>query len=76
MNPEEIGKMLAARFGSMGRLIPAGTGLEYYRGFKLLTEAEPQPPEVVVTTSPEEAIIPPAPSAAVELADDDEARTQ
>ena len=60
----------------MGRLIPAGTGLEYYRGFKLLTEAEPQPPEVVVTASPEEAIIPPAPSAAVELADDDEARTQ
>ena len=25
----------------MGRLIPAGTGLEFYRNFKLLTEAEP-----------------------------------
>ena len=44
----------------MGRLIPAGTGLEYYRGFKLLTEAEPQPPEVTVTPSAEEAVIPPA----------------
>ena len=30
----------------MGRLIPAGTGLEFYRNFKLLTEAEPPQPEV------------------------------
>ena len=29
----------------MGRLIPAGTGLEFYRNFKLLSEAAPPRPE-------------------------------
>jgi DNA-directed RNA polymerase subunit beta' len=59
----------------MGRLIPAGTGLEFYRNFKLLTEAEPPAPEV---TTPVEAAIPTAAAGAVgaELADEDEARTQ
>jgi DNA-directed RNA polymerase subunit beta' len=59
----------------MGRLIPAGTGLEFYRNFKLLTEAEPPQPEV---TTPAEVAIPatPAPAAGAELADEDEARTQ
>ena len=28
----------------MGRLIPAGTGMEYYRNVKLATEAEPELP--------------------------------
>ncbi len=42
----------------MGRLIPAGTGLEFYRNFKLLTEAEPPAPEV---TTPVEAAIPALP---------------
>ena len=59
----------------MGRLIPAGTGLEFYRNFKLLTEAEPPQPEV--TTLAEVAITAtPAPAAGAELADEDEARTQ
>ncbi|MBI3406495.1 MAG: DNA-directed RNA polymerase subunit beta', partial [Acidobacteria bacterium] len=31
----------------MGRLIPAGTGLEHYRNIKLLTEVPPQEPEPV-----------------------------
>ena len=59
----------------MGRLIPAGTGLEFYRNFKLLTEAEPPQPEI---TTPVEIAIPTTPAAAVggELADEDEARTQ
>ena len=59
----------------MGRLIPAGTGLEFYRNFKLLTEAEPPAPEV---TTPVEAAIPASAATAVgaELADEDEARTQ
>jgi DNA-directed RNA polymerase subunit beta' len=40
----------------MGRLIPAGTGLEFYRKVNLLTEVpepEPEPEEVPLT--PEEA---------------------
>jgi DNA-directed RNA polymerase subunit beta' len=59
----------------MGRLIPAGTGLEFYRNFKLLTEAEPPAPEVTV---PVEAAIPASAATAVggDLADEDEARTQ
>ena len=59
----------------MGRLIPAGTGLEFYRNFKLLTEAEPPQPEV---TTPAEIAIPAtaAPAAVADLADEDEARTQ
>jgi DNA-directed RNA polymerase subunit beta' len=58
----------------MGRLIPAGTGLEHYRNFKLLTEVEAPPAEL----APAEAALPgaPAPGAAAELADEDEARTQ
>jgi DNA-directed RNA polymerase subunit beta' len=59
----------------MGRLIPAGTGLEFYRNFKLLTEPEPPQPEV---TMPAEAAIPStgAPAVGGELVDEDEARTQ
>ncbi len=63
----------------MGRLIPAGTGLERYRNFKLLTEVEPPEPEerVAVEELSPEAAMPGAPAAgaAAELADDDEART-
>ena len=61
----------------MGRLIPAGTGLEFYRNFKLLTEAEPPQPEAGSTT-PAEAFHSPAtaPAVGAELADEDEARTQ
>jgi hypothetical protein len=59
-------------------LIPAGTGLEFYRNFKLLSEAEPPRPE---EEAPTEAIIPtsptaPAPGVAAELSDEDTARTQ
>jgi DNA-directed RNA polymerase subunit beta' len=59
----------------MGRLIPAGTGLEHYRNFKLLTEVEVPPPAEVV---PAEAALAGAPATGVaaELADEDEARTQ
>jgi len=62
----------------MGRLIPAGTGLEYYRNFKLLSEAAPPRPE---EEAPSEATIPtpagaPAPGVAAELSDEDGARTQ
>jgi DNA-directed RNA polymerase subunit beta' len=60
----------------MGRLIPAGTGLEFYRNFKLLGEVEPRPPEL---EAPTEATIPapatPAPGVGAELSDED-ARTQ
>jgi len=62
----------------MGRLIPAGTGLERYRSFKLLTEVELPPPEPGAAEGvPGEEIIPgaPAPGVAAELADEDEART-
>jgi DNA-directed RNA polymerase subunit beta' len=62
----------------MGRLIPAGTGLERYRSFKLLTEVEPAPPEAAEIEGPAaEAVIPgtPAPGVAAELVDEDEART-
>jgi DNA-directed RNA polymerase subunit beta' len=44
----------------MGRLIPAGTGLERYRNIQLLTEVPPPPP-------PEE-IMPPAELSAEEAA--------
>jgi DNA-directed RNA polymerase subunit beta' len=63
----------------MGRLIPAGTGLEYYRNFKLLTEVEvPQPEAMAAEGLPAEAAIPTAaaPGVAAELGDEDEARTQ
>jgi len=59
----------------MGRLIPAGTGLEFYRNFRLLSEAAPPRPE---EEAPTEATIPaPAPEGGVaaELSDDDAART-
>jgi len=58
----------------MGRLIPAGTGLDYYRNFKLLTEVEAPPPEA---PAPAEAATPgaPAPGMAAELTDEDEAST-
>jgi DNA-directed RNA polymerase subunit beta' len=62
----------------MGRLIPAGTGLERYRSFKLLTEVEPGPPEAAEVEGPAaEVAIPgtPAPGVAAELVDEDEART-
>jgi DNA-directed RNA polymerase subunit beta' len=61
----------------MGRLIPAGTGLERYRTFKLLTEVEqPQPELEAVQGEPSEAPVPAAPGIGAELADEDEARTQ
>jgi DNA-directed RNA polymerase subunit beta' len=41
----------------MGRLIPAGTGLEFYRNFRLLSEAAPPRQEEEV---PAEATIPAA----------------
>jgi DNA-directed RNA polymerase subunit beta' len=60
----------------MGRLIPAGTGLEFYRNFKLLTEVGPQAPEAGLEVEPGEAAIPGAPAVAPDLSDEDEARTQ
>ena len=62
----------------MGRLIPAGTGLEFYRSFQLLTEIEAPAPEAGVPAElPSEAALPGAPGVAAELADEDEAaRTQ
>jgi len=62
----------------MGRLIPAGTGLEFYRNFRLLTEVESPQPEVAPDAEGFEAGIPPAaPGVTAELADEDEAaRTQ
>ncbi len=60
----------------MGRLIPAGTGLEYYRNFKLLTEVEvPAPEAVLAAEEVGEPALPGAPGVAAELADEDEART-
>jgi len=63
----------------MGRLIPAGTGLERYRSFRLQTEVELPVPEerVAVEELPSEAAMPgaAAPGVASELADDEEART-
>jgi DNA-directed RNA polymerase subunit beta' len=60
----------------MGRLIPAGTGLEHYRSFKLLTEVEPPAPEAPVGAEVTlEPTIPAAPGVAAELVDEDEART-
>jgi DNA-directed RNA polymerase subunit beta' len=61
----------------MGRLIPAGTGLEFYRNFRLLSEAAPPRPEEEV---PAEATIPaaaatPAAGVPLDLLDEDAART-
>jgi DNA-directed RNA polymerase subunit beta' len=60
----------------MGRLIPAGTGLEFYRNFRLLTEVGPPAPEAGLEVEPGEAAIPGAPAVAPDLSDEDEARTQ
>ncbi len=60
----------------MGRLIPAGTGLEFYRNFKLLTEVGPPAPEAGLEVEPGEAALPGAPAVAPDLSDEDEARTQ
>jgi DNA-directed RNA polymerase subunit beta' len=60
----------------MGRLIPAGTGLDYYRNFKLLTEVGPPEPEAAVEVEPGEPALPGAPAVPPELSDEDEARTQ
>jgi len=50
----------------MGRLIPAGTGLEHYRNIQLLTEVpEPEP-------EPEEAPLTPEEAAALEYLRKDE----
>jgi DNA-directed RNA polymerase subunit beta' len=59
----------------MGRLIPAGTGLEFYRNFRLLTEVEALP-AVAAEEMPGEAALPsvPGPGVAPELTDEDEAR--
>jgi DNA-directed RNA polymerase subunit beta' len=60
----------------MGRLIPAGTGLELYRNFKLLTEVHLPPPEAeVAAQEPSEEGLPAA-SALADVSDEDEARTQ
>ncbi|MGH9327018.1 MAG: DNA-directed RNA polymerase subunit beta', partial [Terriglobia bacterium] len=61
----------------MGRLIPAGTGLEFYRNFRLLTEVEP--PEIEAPARgevPLEAEIPPASAVSSETADEEQARPQ
>ncbi len=61
----------------MGRLIPAGTGLEHYRSFRLLTEVEPYPPEALaVEAEALESEMQPAPEATAELSDEDQATTQ
>jgi DNA-directed RNA polymerase subunit beta' len=58
----------------MGRLIPAGTGLEFYRNFRLLTEVEPPKPEIREEISEAvEAEMPPVPGVPAEFADEDQA---
>jgi DNA-directed RNA polymerase subunit beta' len=39
----------------MGRLIPAGTGMEYYRNAELVTEAQPEEQPLAEALTPEEA---------------------
>jgi DNA-directed RNA polymerase subunit beta' len=61
----------------MGRLIPAGTGLEFYRNFRLLTEVVAPPAEAEIEIEAAEAALPAgAPGAAAEFSDEDEARAQ
>ncbi len=62
----------------MGRLIPAGTGLEYYRSFRLLTEVEPSQPETQAAEAevPLEAEIPPTEAVAGDLSDEDQPPAQ
>jgi DNA-directed RNA polymerase subunit beta' len=62
----------------MGRLIPAGTGLEHYREFRLLTEVEAPQPEVPAAEAevPLEAEIPPAPAVASDLSDEEQVSPQ
>jgi hypothetical protein len=58
----------------MGRLIPAGTGLEHYRNFKLLTEVEPPQAEpAAVTDMTAQEPLPASPGVAPEIVDEDEA---
>jgi DNA-directed RNA polymerase subunit beta' len=60
----------------MGRLIPAGTGLDLYRNFRLLTEVEAPRPEVPEPVAePVEAEMPPVPGVAAEFLDEDQAST-
>lgn len=64
----------------MGRLIPAGTGLDFYRNFRLLTEVEA--PEVEVPAREQEgevaleAEIPPASAVGGEISDEEQASPQ
>jgi DNA-directed RNA polymerase subunit beta' len=58
----------------MGRLIPAGTGLDRYRNFRLLTEVAAPAPAAAAEISTGEELIVPAPPAP-DLLDEDEART-
>jgi DNA-directed RNA polymerase subunit beta' len=68
----------------MGRLIPAGTGLEFYRNFRLLTEMELPPPEPEPEVEVEaeiaelgEAALPgEGPGVPADFGDEDEARAQ
>jgi DNA-directed RNA polymerase subunit beta' len=63
----------------MGRLIPAGTGLETYRNFRLLTEVEPpqpEPPDVEIGEPAEAPLTGGAAGVAADFGDEDEARTQ
>jgi DNA-directed RNA polymerase subunit beta' len=61
----------------MGRLIPAGTGLDSYRNFKLLTEVAPPRVETPTLEVDEtEGAIPAASPVAPELADDDQPSPQ
>ncbi len=61
----------------MGRLIPAGTGLERYRNFRLQTEVEaPWREAAVAEGEAGEVAIPAVPSVVAELSDEEEARPQ
>jgi DNA-directed RNA polymerase subunit beta' len=60
----------------MGRLVPAGTGLDRYNNFRLLTEVEPPERPEAADLEPGEAAVPPSPALPAELLDEDEARTQ
>jgi len=61
----------------MGRLIPAGTGLDRYRNFKLLTEVGPPTPREAELPAEvaAEPVLPAAPGVAAELADEGEPRS-
>ena len=60
----------------MGRLIPAGTGLNIYRNFRLLTEVEAPKPEAPQEIAEQvEAEMPPVPGVPAEFSDEDQAST-